>query len=102
MYKVTWFQRDPGGSTTYARPQTIQEANVARLREIEPKRVFVAEADLDSTRFCGTDFLHGKAVAWLLPDGSQEVDVLCMPCAVRVTELWLEDPGHQVTIAVAR
>jgi hypothetical protein len=102
MHEVTWLQRDPGGSTTYARSQTIQEANVARLQEIDPDRVFVDEAEVDSTRNCETDALHGKAVAWLLADDRQEVDILCITCAVQFTESWLQDPGRQVTIAVTR
>lgn len=82
---------------------TIQEANVERLLALDSQRVFVHAIDTLARVNCDTDYLHGKGVCYLLADGCQEVDVLCMACAVPVAEGWLAtDPGRQVTVAVAR
>lgn len=85
------------------RSASIQEANIARLQALDPQRVFTCAVDMLARVNCDTDSLHGKGVCYLLADGCQQVDVLCMACAVPVAEGWLAtDPGRQVTVAVAR
>ena len=80
---------------------TIQEANVARLQEIDPVRVNVFPTIYDAARNCDTDSAHGKAVCVLLPYyGSPRADKLCLVCAVTCVELWLADPDQRVAIVV--
>jgi hypothetical protein len=82
---------------------SIQEANAARLRALDPQRVFVYEVDTPARVSCDTDFLHGKGVCYLMHSDGQEVDILCLACAVTEVEGWLlVDPDRQVVVAVAR
>jgi hypothetical protein len=81
---------------------TIQEANVAQLRELDPKRVSVDLGEAPAQRSCDTDSLHGKGVCYLLAQGEQEVDVLCLTCALLTAEVWLTSDVEYVMIAVAQ
>jgi hypothetical protein len=81
---------------------TIQEANVAELRELDPKRVYVEAGSMPATRSCDTDSQHGKGVCYLLAQGEQEVDVLCLTCALLTAEVWLTSDVEYVMIAVAQ
>jgi hypothetical protein len=81
---------------------TIQEANVAQLRELDPKRVTVEVGEAPAQRSCDTDSQHGKGVCYLLAQGEQEVDVLCLACALLTAEVWLATDVEHLTIVVAR
>jgi hypothetical protein len=81
---------------------TIQEANVARLREIDPARVFVNAVDPPTQRSCDTDSHHGKGVCYLYAQDSSEVDVLCLDCAITTAEIWLIVGIEYIIIEVAQ
>jgi hypothetical protein len=81
---------------------TIQEANVAELRELDPRRVSVDLGEAPAQRSCDTDSQHGKGVCYLLAQGEQEVDVLCLACALLTAEVWLTTDVEHLTIVVAR
>jgi hypothetical protein len=81
---------------------TIQEANIARLRELDPKRVYVEAGSKPATRSCDTDSQHGKGVCSLLAQGEQEVDVLCLACTLLTAGVWLTSDVEYVMIAVAQ
>jgi hypothetical protein len=68
---------------------TIQEANVAHLRAIDPERIEVSAAPTLAPCSCDTDFHHGKGVCYLRAEGSLRVDVLCLACTVIVAQGWL-------------
>lgn len=80
---------------------TIQDANVIRLREINPERVYVETIELAARQACDTDYLHGKAVVSIWPEGHPYLDAVCMACAVPAIEGWLtSDVCDYVTVRV--
>jgi hypothetical protein len=80
---------------------TIQDANVIRLREINPERVYAEAVGIEARQACDTDFLHGKAVVSIWPEGHPYLDAVCMACAVPVIEGWLTlDVCDYVTVRV--
>ena len=81
---------------------TIQEANVAELRELDPRRVFVEVGEAPAQRSCDTDSLHGKGVCYLYVEGEPVVDVLCLACTLLTAEIWLAADIEHLTIVVAR
>jgi hypothetical protein len=82
---------------------TIQDVNVATLREIDPQRVYVEAIETFCVRRCGTDYLHGKGVVSIWPDGRPMLDYLCLACAIPVVEGWLDsDTCDYVTVVVLR
>lgn len=68
---------------------TIQEANVAHLRAIDPERIEVSAVPMPAQHSCDTDSHHGKGVCYLRAEGDLHVDVLCLACAVVVAQGWL-------------
>jgi hypothetical protein len=81
---------------------TIQETNVVQLRELDPKRISVEIGEAPAQRSCDTDSQHGKGVCYLLAQGEQEVDVLCLACALLTAEVWLTADIEHLMIVVAR
>ena len=82
---------------------TIQDANVARLREINPDSVYAEAIDIESRQTCDTDFLHGKAVVSIWPEGHPYLDAVCMACAVLIIEGWItSDVCDYVVVQVLR
>jgi hypothetical protein len=78
--------------------QTIQEANVAELEKIDPTRITVVPLATESFMDC--DLCPTKGVCYLTAEGSKTVDILCLKDAIRVAEMWLQDPGQHVVVAV--
>jgi hypothetical protein len=81
---------------------TIQEANVAELRELDPRRVSVEVGEAPAQRSCDTDSQHGKGVCYLYVEGEPVVDVLCLACALLTAEVWLATDVDHLTIVVAQ
>ena len=81
---------------------TIQEANMAVLRELDPRRVSVDLGEAPAQRSCDTDSLHGKGVCYLYVEGDPVVDVLCLACTLLTAEIWLAADIEHLTIVVAR
>jgi hypothetical protein len=82
---------------------TIQEANVAHLRELDPDRVLVVLMQAPTRQNCDTDSHHGKGVCWMLAQLDQEPCTLCLSCAIVAAEKWLtSDVCDYLTIAVTR
>lgn len=82
---------------------TIQDANVEALRAIDPERVYVETVGLECQAVCDTDFLHGKAVVSIWPEGHPYLDAVCMACAVPIIESWItSDVCDYVTVRVLR
>jgi hypothetical protein len=82
---------------------TIQEANVAHLRAIDPERIYVHAMDLPCRQNCANDYLHGKGVVLIWPYGGADADPLCLACAIPVAEGWLvSDACDHLVISVER
>lgn len=82
---------------------TIQDANVAMLRTIDPERVYVAAVELECGVRCDSDYLHGKGVVAVWPEGQRCADTLCLACAMPVIEGWItSDVCDYVTVMVLR
>lgn len=82
---------------------TIQDANVAALRAIDPERVYAEAVGLECRAPCDTDCLHGKAVVSIWPEGHPYLDAVCMACAVPAIEGWISsDVCDYVTVRVLR
>jgi hypothetical protein len=81
---------------------TIQEANMAVLRELDPRRVSVDLGEAPAQRSCDTDSLHGKGVCYLYVEGEPVVDVLCLACTLLTAEIWLTSDVEHLTVVVAR
>jgi hypothetical protein len=82
---------------------TIQEANVAHLRAIDPERIEVSAALTPAQYSCDTDSHHGKGVCYLRAEGGLRVDVLCLACAVIVAQGWLASQiCDRVSVVVAQ
>jgi hypothetical protein len=81
---------------------SIQEASVERLRALDPERVFAHAVGTPARVDCDTDYLHGKGICYLMLSNGQEVDVLCLSCAVTAVETCLlMDPDRYLVLAVA-
>jgi hypothetical protein len=82
---------------------TIQEANVAHLRALDPERVYIESTEVLCVQCCDNDHLHGKGVVRVWPEGKPLNDALCLACAESVVAGWLAlDSCDYVTIIVAR
>lgn len=73
---------------------TIQDANMDRLKEIDPYRMAVVKIPLNALYTCSIDEQDGKGVCVLLPDWQSGWDALCLKHAIEVATQWLADPDH--------
>jgi hypothetical protein len=60
---------------------TPQTQLADELAELDPRFVFTVPSTLVTWVDCETDWAHGPAVAWLLPDGGSQADRVCHSCA---------------------